>query len=92
MFVDMLNLPDLKNYDVSSLKTGYMAGAPCPQQIVQSVVNDLHMKDFVIAYGMTETSPVTFSGYSSDPLEIRHSTIGYPSDHTEVKPNKFKLK
>ncbi|XP_045032055.1 medium-chain acyl-CoA ligase ACSF2, mitochondrial isoform X2 [Daphnia magna] len=85
MFVDILNLPDLKSYDLSSLSTGYMAGAPCPQSIVKAVVHDLHMKDFVVAYGMTETSPVTFSGYSSDPLEVRHSTIGFPSDYTEVK-------
>ncbi|XP_046636691.1 medium-chain acyl-CoA ligase ACSF2, mitochondrial-like [Daphnia pulicaria] len=85
MFVDILNLPDLNSYDLSSLSTGYMAGAPCPQSIVKAVVHDLHMKDFVVAYGMTETSPVTFSGYSSDPLEVRHSTIGFPSDYTEVK-------
>lgn len=48
MFVDMLNLPDLKKYDLSSLVTGYMAGAPCPQSIVKAVVQDLHMKDFVV--------------------------------------------
>lgn len=85
MFIDILNLPDLKQFNLSSLSTGYMAGAPCPQSVVKAVVQDLHMKDFVVAYGMTETSPVSFSGYSSDPLEIRHSTIGYPSDHTEVQ-------
>ena len=48
MFVDILNLPDLKSYDISSLSTGYMAGAPCPQSIVKAVVQDLHMKDFVV--------------------------------------------
>ena len=89
MFVDMLNLPDLKSFDLSSLETGYMAGAPCPKPIVQAVVKDLNMKDFVVAYGMTETSPVTFSGYASDPLEVRHSTIGFPSDHTEVFFSKY---
>jgi fatty-acyl-CoA synthase len=48
MFVDILNLPDLNSYDLSSLSTGYMAGAPCPQSIVKAVVHDLHMKDFVV--------------------------------------------
>ena len=48
MFVDILNLPDLKSYDLSSLSTGYMAGAPCPQSIVKAVVHELHMKDFVV--------------------------------------------
>lgn len=48
MFVDILNLPDLRNFDLSSLETGYMAGAPCPQSIVRAVVHDLHMKDFVV--------------------------------------------
>ena len=48
MFIDMLNLPDLDQYDLSCLSTGYMAGAPCPQSIVKAVVEDLHMKDFVV--------------------------------------------
>jgi len=48
MFVDVLNLPELKNYNLTSLSTGYMAGAPCPQSLVKAVVNDLHMKDFVV--------------------------------------------
>lgn len=50
MFVDILNLPELKSYDLSSLSTGYMAGAPCPQSLVKAVVNDLHMKDFVVRF------------------------------------------
>ncbi len=50
MFVDILNLPELKSYDITSLSTGYMAGAPCPQSIVKAVVHDLHMKDFVVGY------------------------------------------
>ena len=48
MFVDVLNLPELKNYSLTSLSTGYMAGAPCPQSLVKAVVNELHMKDFVV--------------------------------------------
>jgi len=85
MFIDMVNLPDLKEYDVTSLQTGLMAGAPCLKSVVQSVVDDLHMPDVLVLYGMTETSPVTFACYVHDPLEVRSSTVGFPADHTEVK-------
>jgi len=85
MFIDMVNHPDLKETDVTSLRTGVMAGAPCLQSVVRSVAEDLHMPDVMVAYGMTETSPITFSSYAHDRLEIRSSTIGYPADHTEVK-------
>lgn len=85
MFVDILNAQRRKNRDMSSLSTGIMAGAPCPPELVMSVMNELHMKDFLVMYGMTETSPVSFECFPSDPPEVRFSTIGYPSDHTEVK-------
>ncbi|XP_045600298.2 medium-chain acyl-CoA ligase ACSF2, mitochondrial [Procambarus clarkii] len=85
MFVDILNAQHKKPRDVSSLSTGVMAGAPCPQELVTALMNDLNMKDFLVMYGMTETSPVTFQCYPSDPPELRSSTIGYPTDHIEVK-------
>ncbi|XP_042231461.1 medium-chain acyl-CoA ligase ACSF2, mitochondrial-like isoform X2 [Homarus americanus] len=85
MFVDILNVQQRLLKDVSSLSTGIMAGAPCPQELVMAVMNDLNMKDFLVMYGMTETSPVTFQCCPSDSPTVRSSTIGYPCDHIEVK-------
>lgn len=85
MFVDILSLPDLKQYDLKSLSTGIMAGAPCPEEIAKGAINDLHMKDFAILYGMTECSPGTFVTLPTDSFEVRCSTVGYPCEHVEVK-------
>ncbi|XP_070001673.1 medium-chain acyl-CoA ligase ACSF2, mitochondrial-like isoform X2 [Penaeus vannamei] len=85
MFVDILNAYRKNPTDLSAISTGIMAGAPCPQELVMAVMNDLKMKDFLVMYGMTETSPVTFQCFPSDPPEVRSSTIGYPGDHIEVK-------
>lgn len=85
MFVDMLNLPDLANHDLSSLETGVLAGAPVPKEIAKDVAKKLNMKDFTILYGLTECSPVTFQTMRTDSLETRCSTVGYPFDHVEVK-------
>lgn len=85
MFVDMLNAQRREHRDMSSLSTGIMAGAPCPPELVMAVINELNMKNFQVMYGMTETSPVTFECFPSDPLEVRSTTIGYPADHIEVK-------
>ncbi|XP_042888637.1 medium-chain acyl-CoA ligase ACSF2, mitochondrial-like [Penaeus japonicus] len=85
MFVDILNSYRKNPTDLSAISTGIMAGAPCPQELVMAVINDLKMKDFIVMYGMTETSPVTFQCFPSDPPEVRSSTIGYPGDHIEVK-------
>ncbi|KAK8403236.1 hypothetical protein O3P69_000400 [Scylla paramamosain] len=85
MFVDILNAQRKVQRDLSSLSTGIMAGAPCPPELVMSLINELNMKDFLVMYGMTETSPVTFECFPSDSPEVRSSTIGYPSDHIEVK-------
>lgn len=85
MFVDVLNAQRRKPRDLSSLSTGIMAGAPCPPELVMSLINELNMKDFLVMYGMTETSPVSFECFPSDPPEVRSSTIGYPADHIEVK-------
>ena len=62
-----------------------MAGAPCPEEHCKAVVDELGMKDFVVAYGMTETSPVTFQGFPDDDMLLKTSTVGYPMDHQEVK-------
>ncbi|XP_037799315.1 LOW QUALITY PROTEIN: medium-chain acyl-CoA ligase ACSF2, mitochondrial-like, partial [Penaeus monodon] len=85
MFVDILNSHRKNPTDLSAISTGIMAGAPCPQELVMAVMTDLKMKDFLVMYGMTETSPVTFQCFPSDPPEVRSSTIGYPGDHIEVK-------
>ena len=68
-----------------TLHTGLMAGAPCPEELCKAVVDELGMKDFVVAYGMTETSPVTFQGFPDDDMLLKTSTVGYPMDHQEVK-------
>jgi len=85
MFIDMLDVARKVKPDLSSVHTGIMAGASCPEELCRDVVNELNMKDFVVAYGMTETSPVTFQGFCDDNMKLKTSTIGYPSDHTEVK-------
>jgi fatty-acyl-CoA synthase len=85
MFVAMLDHPDFKSHDVSSLRTGIMAGAPCPIEVMKRVISDLHMPEVTIAYGMTETSPVSFQSHVDDPLEKRVSTVGRIHPHVEVK-------
>ena len=85
MFVAMLDLPEFPNFDLSSLRTGIMAGAPCPIEIMKKVVADMNMSEVTIAYGMTETSPVSFQSATDDPLEVRVSTVGRIHPHVEVK-------
>ncbi len=85
MFIAQLDHPEFRNYDVSSLRTGVMAGAPCPIETMRRVVNDMHMKEITIAYGMTETSPISFQSSIEDPLEKRVSTVGRIQPHVEVK-------
>ncbi|KAA0191861.1 hypothetical protein HAZT_HAZT010457 [Hyalella azteca] len=70
---------------VPSLMTGLMAGAPCPPELVQAVITELGMKDFMVMYGLTETSPVCFQCSPNDPQATRSQTVGYPSSHLEVK-------
>ncbi|XP_023321830.1 acyl-CoA synthetase family member 2, mitochondrial isoform X2 [Eurytemora carolleeae] len=84
MFVDILASARQIKPDVSRVETGIMAGAPCPKELCKNVVNELNMKDFVVCYGMTETSPVTFQGFCSDDMEKKTGTIGFPSNHVEV--------
>ena len=85
MFVATLQYPDLASFDLSNLRTGVMAGAPCPIEIMKRAVSEMNLRDITIAYGMTETSPVSFQTSSDDPLERRVSTVGRIQPHTEVK-------
>lgn len=85
MFIAELDHPDFLKYDMSSLRTGIMAGASCPIGVMKKVVNDMHMSEVTIAYGMTETSPVSFQSGTDDPIEKRVSTVGRVHPHVEVK-------
>jgi fatty-acyl-CoA synthase len=85
MFIAELGHPDFERYDLSSLRTGIMAGSPCPIEVMRKVVERMNMREVTIAYGMTETSPVSFQSATSDPLERRVSTVGRIHPHTEVK-------
>ena len=85
MFVDMLASARKSKPDVSHVETGIMAGAACPQELCRNVVEELNMQDFVVCYGMTETSPVTFQGFNSDSTEVKTGTIGFPANHVEVR-------
>ncbi len=85
MFIAELDHPEFKRFDLSSLRTGIMAGAPCPIEIMKRVVDEMHMSEVTIAYGMTETSPVSFQSATTDPIERRVSTVGRVQTHIEVK-------
>lgn len=85
MFVAELESPEFKTYDLSSMRTGIMAGAPCPIEIMKRVVTEMNMPEVTIAYGMTETSPVSFQSAVNDSLEKRVSTVGRIHPHLEVK-------
>jgi fatty-acyl-CoA synthase len=85
MFIGILDHPDFAEYDVSSLRTGIMAGSPCPIEVMRRVITQLHMGEVTIAYGMTETSPVSFQSSIDDPIERRVSTVGRIQPHCEVK-------
>jgi len=85
MFIAELDCPEFEAYDLTSLRTGIMAGSPCPIEVMKQVVDRMHMSGITIAYGMTETSPVSFQSAIDDPLERRVSTIGQVQPHLEVK-------
>lgn len=85
MFVAELSLPDFDAYDLSALRTGIMAGAPCPIETMKQVQSKMNMTEVTIAYGMTETSPVSFQSGVDDPLEKRVSTVGRIHPHVECK-------
>ena len=85
MFIAQLNHPEFERYDLSSLRRGIMAGAPCPVEVMKEVMSNMHMSEITIAYGMTETSPVSFQSSRDDPLDLRVSTVGRVQPHLEVK-------
>ncbi len=85
MFIAELAHPAFADYDLSSLRTGIMAGATCPRTTMESVMQDMHMSDVTIAYGMTETSPVSFQTGVGDPVEKRVATVGRVHPHVQVK-------
>ncbi len=85
MFVAMLEHPDFATFDLTSLRTGIMAGAPCPIEIMRRTVSDMHMTEVTICYGMTETSPVSFQSNVDDTLEKRVTTVGRVHPHLQVK-------
>jgi len=85
MFIAELGHEDFATFDLTSLRTGIMAGSPCPVEVMKRVRRDMHMTDVGICYGMTETSPVSTQTRSDDSLERRVSTVGRPGPHIEVK-------
>ena len=85
MFIAMLGHPDFANFDLSTLRTGIMAGSVCPVEVMKHVVADMHMEQVSICYGMTETSPVSCQTLISDDLERRTATIGRAHPHVEIK-------
>ncbi|MEO6747494.1 MAG: AMP-binding protein, partial [Caldimonas sp.] len=85
MFTAMLEEPTFAQHDVSTLRTGIMAGAPCPIETMRKVIAQMHLREITIAYGMTETSPISFQSSLDDPIERRVSTVGRIQPHLEVK-------
>jgi fatty-acyl-CoA synthase len=85
MFIAQLEHPEFSSFDLSSLRTGIMAGAPCPIEVMRRAVAAMNLSEITIAYGMTETSPVSFQTNTDDPLERRVSTVGRIHPHLEVK-------
>ena len=85
MFIAELALPDFGGYDLSSLRTGIMAGSPCPVEVMKRVLSEMHMTEVTICYGMTETPPVSTQTTADDDMERRVSTVGRVHPHLEVK-------
>ena len=85
MFIALLDHPQFKAFDLSTLRTGIMAGSPCPMEVMKRVVAEMNMSEVTIAYGMTETSPVSCQSSNSTPLEQRVATVGRVQPHLTVK-------
>ena len=85
MFIAELEHPHFAEFDLSSLRTGIMAGSPCPVEVMKKVQSDMHMSEVTICYGMTETSPVSFQTAPDDPIDKRVSTVGRIHPHVEAK-------
>jgi fatty-acyl-CoA synthase len=85
MFIAELAHPDFATFDLTSLRTGIMAGSPCPVEVMKQCMNDMHMDEVTICYGMTETSPVSTQTLTDDPIDKRVGTVGRVHPHVEVK-------
>ncbi len=85
MFIAELGLPDFDSFDLSSLRTGIMAGSPCPEQVMRNVIERMHMRGVAICYGMTETSPVSTQTLPTDSLTRRVTTVGRVGPHLEIQ-------
>jgi len=85
MFIAELEHPDFERYDYSALRTGIMAGAPCPVEVMKKLITRMHLPEILIAYGQTECSPVNHMTVADDPLEKRVETVGRPGPHLQVK-------
>jgi fatty-acyl-CoA synthase len=85
MFIAEMDHPEFGRFDFSTLRTGIMAGSPCPIEVMKRVVSTMNLREITIAYGMTETSPVSFQSSTDDPLERRVGTVGRIHPHLEVK-------
>jgi fatty-acyl-CoA synthase len=85
MFIAELEHPEFGRFDLSRLRTGIMAGSPCPIEVMKRVVQQMHLREMTIAYGLTEASPVITQTTTDDPVELRVTTVGKPLPHTEVK-------
>jgi fatty-acyl-CoA synthase len=85
MFIAEMDHPDFGHFDLTSLRTGIMAGSPCPIEVMKRAVEKMHLSEILIGYGMTETSPASFITATSDPLERRVSTVGRAMPHVEAK-------
>jgi fatty-acyl-CoA synthase len=85
MFIAELNHPDFTRFDLSTLRTGIMAGSPCPIEVMKQAVEKMHLREITIAYGMTETSPVSFQSSTDDPIAKRVGTVGRIHPHVECK-------
>ena len=85
MFIAMLGYPGFDRYDLSSLRTGIMAGSPCPAEVMKQCIERMHMDEVTICYGMTETSPVSTQSATDDPIDKRVGTVGRVHPHVEIK-------
>ncbi|MCU1365757.1 MAG: Acetoacetyl-CoA synthetase / Long-chain-fatty-acid--CoA ligase, partial [Ilumatobacteraceae bacterium] len=85
MFIAMLGHPDFAGHDLRTLRTGIMAGSPCPVEVMKRVITEMNMTEVSICYGMTETSPVSTQTHRDDSLDVRVSTVGRVMPHVEVK-------
>jgi fatty-acyl-CoA synthase len=85
MFIAELDHPDFHSFDLAALRTGVIAGAPCPVELMKRLIAEMHLEEITIAYGMTETGPVSFQTSVHDPVERRVTTVGRVLPHTEVK-------